>query len=63
MGLVIVWKVCEIMSKHILKQKPRLNLKRIQEVQAKCVAAQVVQTDRFALYLGIRVDLLLEWDS
>ncbi|KAF7832016.1 uncharacterized protein G2W53_014390 [Senna tora] len=29
----------------------------------KRVVAQVSQTDRFALYLGIRVDLMLEWDS
>ncbi|KAF7831952.1 uncharacterized protein G2W53_014285 [Senna tora] len=29
----------------------------------KRVVAQVSQTDRFALYLGILVDLMLEWDS
>ncbi|KAF7835549.1 uncharacterized protein G2W53_010408 [Senna tora] len=101
MGLVIAWKVCQLMSKHILNQKSRLNLKRIQEVQVqmccctsesnrslcvifwnpsgfnarmglltalekykfKRVVAQVSRTDHFALYLGIRVDLMFEWDS
>ncbi|KAF7812582.1 uncharacterized protein G2W53_033558 [Senna tora] len=29
----------------------------------KRLAAQVSQTDRFALYLGIQVDLMVEWDS
>ncbi|KAF7812441.1 uncharacterized protein G2W53_033417 [Senna tora] len=50
------------MSKHILNRKSRLNLKRIHELQVKHVA-QVSQIDRFALYLGIRVDLRLQWDS
>ncbi|KAF7832165.1 uncharacterized protein G2W53_014498 [Senna tora] len=63
MGLVIAWKVCEVMSKHILKQKSRWNLKRIQEVQVKRVFEQVIQTNRFVLYMGIRVDLMLERDS
>ncbi|KAF7812586.1 uncharacterized protein G2W53_033562 [Senna tora] len=27
------------------------------------LVAQVSQTDRFALYLGIREDLMLKWDS
>ncbi|KAF7835189.1 uncharacterized protein G2W53_010048 [Senna tora] len=31
MGLVIAREVCQYMSKHILKGKQRLNLKRIQE--------------------------------
>ncbi|KAF7839122.1 uncharacterized protein G2W53_007604 [Senna tora] len=63
MGIMITCKECEVMSKHILNQKSRLNLKRIQEVQVKRVVAQVRQIDRFALYLGIRVDLMVEWDS
>ncbi|KAF7832156.1 uncharacterized protein G2W53_014489 [Senna tora] len=53
MAVVIAWKVCEVMSKHILNRKLRLNLKRIQEVQVKHVVAQGSQTNRFALYLGI----------
>ncbi|KAF7841508.1 uncharacterized protein G2W53_003806 [Senna tora] len=36
------------------------NLKRIQEVQLKHVVAQVSQTDYFALYLEIQVDLIFE---
>ncbi|KAF7823999.1 uncharacterized protein G2W53_022143 [Senna tora] len=63
MGLLIEWKEYEVMCKHILNQKSLLNLKRVQEVQAKSVVAQVSQTDRFALYLGIRLNLMLEWDS
>ncbi|KAF7839159.1 uncharacterized protein G2W53_007641 [Senna tora] len=51
------------MSKDILNQKSRLNLERVKEVQVQRVLAQVGQTDRFVLYLGIRVDLMLEWDS
>ncbi|KAF7844388.1 uncharacterized protein G2W53_001293 [Senna tora] len=49
------------MSRDILNRKLQLNLKRIQEVQVKRVFAQVTQTDRFVLYLGIRVDLMLKW--
>ncbi|KAF7839131.1 uncharacterized protein G2W53_007613 [Senna tora] len=61
MGLVIAWKELKVMSKHNLNQKSRLNLKRIEEVQVKRVVAQVSHTDRFALYLGIRVNLMLQW--
>ncbi|KAF7832142.1 uncharacterized protein G2W53_014475 [Senna tora] len=50
MGLVIAWKVCEVINKHILNQKSRLNQKKIKE-QVKRVVEQVSQTDRFALYL------------
>ncbi|KAF7832157.1 uncharacterized protein G2W53_014490 [Senna tora] len=53
MGVVIEWKMCEVMSKHILNRKSRLNLQRIQQVQVKHFVAQVSKTDRFALYLGI----------
>ncbi|KAF7812437.1 uncharacterized protein G2W53_033413 [Senna tora] len=56
-------KACEVISKHILNRKLQLNHNRIQEVPVKCVVAQVSQIDRFMLYLGIRVDLMLEWDS
>ncbi|KAF7841519.1 uncharacterized protein G2W53_003817 [Senna tora] len=63
MGLVIIWKECEVMSKHNINGKAQLNLKRIQEVEVKCVVAQLTQTDRFALNLGMRVDLMLESDS
>ncbi|KAF7812408.1 uncharacterized protein G2W53_033384 [Senna tora] len=63
MGLMVAWKEFEVMPKHILNQNLRLNFKRFEEVQAKHVVTQVSQTDRFALYLGIRVDLMLEQDS
>ncbi|KAF7841499.1 uncharacterized protein G2W53_003797 [Senna tora] len=63
MGLVIAWKDCEVMSKKILNQNLRLNHKGIQEVQGKRVVAQMSQTDRFALYLGIVEDLMLKCDS
>ncbi|KAF7839171.1 uncharacterized protein G2W53_007653 [Senna tora] len=51
------------MSKYNLQQKSRWNLKSIQEVQVKRVVPQVSETGRFALYLGIQVDLKLERDS
>ncbi|KAF7835172.1 uncharacterized protein G2W53_010031 [Senna tora] len=35
MGLVIAWELCQVLSKHILKGKPPLNLKRIREAQGK----------------------------
>ncbi|KAF7812433.1 uncharacterized protein G2W53_033409 [Senna tora] len=63
MGFVIIWKVCEVMSKHILDRNSRLNPKIIQDVQVNRVVAQVSHTNRIALYLGIRVDCMPEWDS
>ncbi|KAF7844382.1 uncharacterized protein G2W53_001287 [Senna tora] len=63
MGLVIALKVCEVMSKDILNLKSRFNLKRIEQLQEKCVNGQVCYTDRFALNLGIPMDLMLGWDS
>ncbi|KAF7833009.1 uncharacterized protein G2W53_015342 [Senna tora] len=63
MGLVIAWRVCQVLSNHILNRKLGLNLKRIQDVHVKRVVAQVSQTNRFTLYFGIQVDLMLEWDS
>ncbi|KAF7839135.1 uncharacterized protein G2W53_007617 [Senna tora] len=59
-GLVIARKEYEVMLKYILKQKSRLKLKRIEEVPVKHVVAQLRQTDRFALNLGIRLDLMLK---
>ncbi|KAF7812467.1 uncharacterized protein G2W53_033443 [Senna tora] len=47
------------MSKHVLNRKSRLNLKRLQEVHDKRVVAQLSENDRFALYLGIPVELML----
>ncbi|KAF7839124.1 uncharacterized protein G2W53_007606 [Senna tora] len=67
MALVIAWKVCQVMSKHILKLKSRLNLKRIQEVQVKRVVAKVNQTDHFMLYfrnpsgLNAPMGLVIAW--
>ncbi|KAF7839166.1 uncharacterized protein G2W53_007648 [Senna tora] len=60
MGLVIAWKECEVMFKHILNQKSWLNIQGFQVVQDKRVVSPLSQTDRFALYLGIRVDFTLE---
>ncbi|KAF7844348.1 uncharacterized protein G2W53_001253 [Senna tora] len=37
--------------------------KELKKNKFKRVVAQVSQTDRFALCLGIRVDLMLEWGS
>ncbi|KAF7832147.1 uncharacterized protein G2W53_014480 [Senna tora] len=63
MGLMIAWKVREVMRKQILNQKSRLTLKRIHREQVKCVVAQVSQTHRFALFSGIRVVLMPKWIS
>ncbi|KAF7841522.1 uncharacterized protein G2W53_003820 [Senna tora] len=63
MGIVIAWKVCQVISTQVLNLKMRFNLNRIQEVQVQRVVAQVSQTNPFALYLRIQVDLMLEWDS
>ncbi|KAF7839126.1 uncharacterized protein G2W53_007608 [Senna tora] len=59
MGLVIAWKEREVMFKHILNLKSRLNLKRIEEVQVKHVVARAKP---IYSYLVIRVDLMLEWE-
>ncbi|KAF7807580.1 uncharacterized protein G2W53_039741 [Senna tora] len=37
--------------------------KNLKKHKFKRVVAQVSENDRFALYLGIRVDLMLEWGS
>ncbi|KAF7842085.1 uncharacterized protein G2W53_004383 [Senna tora] len=37
-------------------------MEEIKKYKIKRVVSQVSQTNRFALYLGIRVDLMLEWD-
>ncbi|KAF7841521.1 uncharacterized protein G2W53_003819 [Senna tora] len=51
------------MPKLILNEKSRLNFKGIQEALVKRGVAKVNQTDRIALYLGIKVHFMLEWDS
>ncbi|KAF7835039.1 uncharacterized protein G2W53_009898 [Senna tora] len=60
MGLVIAWEVCQVMSKQILKEKPRLNLKKH---KFERVVAHMSRTDAFALYLRFRKDLILELES
>ncbi|KAF7839109.1 uncharacterized protein G2W53_007591 [Senna tora] len=49
----MAWNVREVICKHILNQKSRLNLNRLQEVQVKRVVAQVIQTDRFTMSKNI----------
>ncbi|KAF7814946.1 uncharacterized protein G2W53_028915 [Senna tora] len=63
MGLVIVWEVCQVMSKHILNGKPRLNLKRIQKAQVRTCCRISESNRRVRVVLGIGVGLMLEWDS
>ncbi|KAF7842082.1 uncharacterized protein G2W53_004380 [Senna tora] len=63
MGLVIAWKVSQVMSKHILNEKCDWISKELKKYKFKRLVAQSNQTDRFALYLGIRVDLMLNWGS
>ncbi|KAF7835034.1 uncharacterized protein G2W53_009893 [Senna tora] len=63
MGLMIPWEVCQVMPKHILKGKPRLNLNIIQEAQVRTCSRTSESNGCFRVVLGIRVDLMLEWDS
>ncbi|KAF7835036.1 uncharacterized protein G2W53_009895 [Senna tora] len=63
MGLVIVWEACQVMSKNILKGKQPLNLKRIQEAQVRTCCRTSESNGCVRVVLGIRVSLMLEWDS
>ncbi|KAF7835033.1 uncharacterized protein G2W53_009892 [Senna tora] len=63
MGLVIVWEVFQVMSKHILKGKPRLNLNIILEEQVRTCCRTSESNGCVRIVLGTRVDLMLEWDS
>ncbi|KAF7835197.1 uncharacterized protein G2W53_010056 [Senna tora] len=63
MGLMIAWVVCQAKSKHILKQKPRLNLKKVQEAQLGTCYRTSESNGCLLVVLGIRVDLMVEWDS
>ncbi|KAF7835173.1 uncharacterized protein G2W53_010032 [Senna tora] len=62
MGLVNAWEVCQVMSKHILRGKWLLNFKRIQaQVRTCCRTSESNGCVR--IVSGIRVGLMLEWDS
>ncbi|KAF7835185.1 uncharacterized protein G2W53_010044 [Senna tora] len=63
MGLVIAREVCQYMSKHILKGKQRLNLRRIQEAPVRTCCRTSESNGCVRVVLGIRVGLMLEWDS
>ncbi|KAF7814910.1 uncharacterized protein G2W53_028879 [Senna tora] len=63
MGFAIARKVCQVMSKHILNRNRDSISKELKKYLFKRVVAQVSENDRFALYLGIQVDLMLEWGS
>ncbi|KAF7808077.1 uncharacterized protein G2W53_040238 [Senna tora] len=41
----------------------RDHMEELEKYKFRRVIAQVSQTDRFALYLGMRVDLMLKWGS
>ncbi|KAF7835474.1 uncharacterized protein G2W53_010333 [Senna tora] len=43
--------------------KIAIDSQNIKKYKFKRVVAEVNQTDPFALYFGIRMDLMLEWDS
>ncbi|KAF7835171.1 uncharacterized protein G2W53_010030 [Senna tora] len=62
-GFVIAWEVFQVMSNHILNGKPRLNLKRIQEAQVRTSCRTSESNGCVRVVLGIRVGLMLEWDS
>ncbi|KAF7835030.1 uncharacterized protein G2W53_009889 [Senna tora] len=63
MGLVMAWAVYEVMSKSILKGKPQLNIKRIQEAQVRMCCRTSESNGCVRVLLGIREDLMLEWES
>ncbi|KAF7835179.1 uncharacterized protein G2W53_010038 [Senna tora] len=63
MGLVIAWDLYQVMSKHILKGKRRLNLKRLHEAQVRTCCRTSESNGFVRVVLGIRVGLMLEWDS
>ncbi|KAF7800563.1 uncharacterized protein G2W53_045014 [Senna tora] len=63
MGLVIAWELCQVMTKHILKGKPLLNLKRIQEAQVRTCCRTSESNRCIRVLWGIRVGLMLKWDS
>ncbi|KAF7802410.1 uncharacterized protein G2W53_041521 [Senna tora] len=44
-------------------EKSRSDLRNIHEARVKSLVAHVSETDRFALYLRIRLDLMLELES
>ncbi|KAF7814956.1 uncharacterized protein G2W53_028925 [Senna tora] len=53
-------------SSHVythFNRKPHRISKDFKKHKFERVVAQVSQTNAFALYLGIRVDLMVEWDS
>ncbi|KAF7835177.1 uncharacterized protein G2W53_010036 [Senna tora] len=62
-GLLIAWEVSQVMSEHILNGKPRLNLKRIQEAEVRTCCHTSELNGCVRVVLGIRVGLMLEWDS
>ncbi|KAF7812575.1 uncharacterized protein G2W53_033551 [Senna tora] len=51
------------MSKHIFTENRDCISKEFKKYKFKRVVAQESEIDRFTLYLAIRVDLKLEWDS
>ncbi|KAF7835178.1 uncharacterized protein G2W53_010037 [Senna tora] len=63
MGLEIGREMCQVISKHILKGKPRLNLERIREAQVRTCCRTSESYRCVRVVLGIRVRLMLEWDS
>ncbi|KAF7842017.1 uncharacterized protein G2W53_004315 [Senna tora] len=73
MGLVNAWKVCQVHMCCCASESNQLNgalvciegvkvlSKHILNSNQLNVVAQASKKDRFALYLRIRVDLMLEW--
>ncbi|KAF7800817.1 uncharacterized protein G2W53_044699 [Senna tora] len=63
MGLVIAWKcVKSFQNTFSIENRDRIS-KELKKYKFKRVIAQVSQTDCIAMYLGIRIDLMLEWGS
>ncbi|KAF7832233.1 uncharacterized protein G2W53_014566 [Senna tora] len=69
MGHVIASKACDVVSKHILNRKSRLNLKRIQEVQDQTCCCTSESNRSLRVVFGIpsgfegRMGLLIAWKA
>ncbi|KAF7835201.1 uncharacterized protein G2W53_010060 [Senna tora] len=68
LGFVIIWEVCQVMSKHILNRKPRLNVKRIQEPQVRTYCRTSESNECVRIVFGnpsgsnARMGLVITWE-
>ncbi|KAF7823953.1 uncharacterized protein G2W53_022097 [Senna tora] len=67
MGLEIAWKARDCMKGNLSGFDSRMGLvisrKDLKKYNFKRVLPQASEKDLIALYLGVRMDLMLEWGS